>query len=97
MCVYLHLRNHRRFLVLALVLTLTLGLISWTTGDPKAVMITHDNILFEAKNAIEAIDESRGGITAAPNGDRILSYLPLSHVAGMMVDIICAQVVVNRA
>jgi len=68
---------------------------SGTTGDPKAVMITHDNILFEAKNAIEAIDESRGGITAAPNGDRILSYLPLSHVAGMMVDIICAQVFDN--
>lgn len=65
---------------------------SGTTGDPKAVMITHDNILFEAKNAVDLINESRGGTEMLRAGDRILSYLPLSHVAGMMVDIICAQV-----
>jgi len=68
---------------------------SGTTGDPKAVMITHDNIIFEAKNAVDQIDRSRGGTGMLKAGDRILSYLPLSHVAGMMVDIICPQVMLE--
>jgi len=56
---------------------------SGTTGRPKAVMISHDNILFEAFNVLQMI----------PNGkveeeERMVSFLPLSHVAGMMVDIV---------
>jgi len=59
---------------------------SGTTGQPKAVMISHDNIVFEAFNAASLIK----GFAQDPNeGDRIISYLPLSHVAGMMVDIVC--------
>jgi len=60
---------------------------SGTTGNPKAVMITHDNILYESctvnnyalrkeMHAVEGVEE------------RLLSYLPLSHVAGMMMDIV---------
>jgi len=56
---------------------------SGTTGAPKAVMITHDNIIFEATNACNNIPQ------ISPDGERIISYLPLSHVAGMMVDIVC--------
>jgi len=58
---------------------------SGTTGMPKAVMISHDNILFESRLAFDLIP----GMGTDPNfGERIISYLPLSHVAGMMVDII---------
>jgi long-chain-fatty-acid--CoA ligase ACSBG len=56
---------------------------SGTTGDPKAVMITHDNIIFEAAVAKSLVPGGFG------NGEeRIMSYLPLSHVAGCMVDIV---------
>jgi len=55
---------------------------SGTTGNPKAVMISHDNLAFEASNAVDVIP------FISPDGERILSYLPLSHVAGMMVDIV---------
>lgn len=54
---------------------------SGTTGSPKAVMISHDNILFEARVAFDLIP----GMGAGGAGERIISYLPLSHVAGMMV------------
>lgn len=62
---------------------------SGTTGNPKAVMISHDNLVFEAQNAATQIPQ------VSPNGERIISYLPLSHVAGMMVDIICPLMVTN--
>lgn len=58
---------------------------SGTTGDPKGVMISHDNIIFDAKVVMNLVPHI--GQDAA-NPERILSYLPLSHVAGMMVDII---------
>jgi len=58
---------------------------SGTTGNPKGVMISHDNIIFEANTVFQSID----GLGADPSTpERILSYLPLSHVAGMLVDII---------
>lgn len=56
---------------------------SGTTGNPKAVMTSHDNFIAEAFNGagqIEGLGNS--------GQERVLSYLPLSHVAGMMVDII---------
>lgn len=56
---------------------------SGTTGNPKAVMITHDNMCFEA-DCIGAIL----GVGDVAEQERILSYLPLSHVAGMAIDIL---------
>lgn len=58
---------------------------SGTTGRPKAVMISHDNIVFEASCVMTSIRNSGVG---AGGAERIISYLPLSHIAGMMVDII---------
>jgi len=53
---------------------------SGTTGDPKAVMITHDNITWTAHRALEAL-----GMQA--EGDRMISYLPLSHIAEQVVSL----------
>eukprot|EP00931_Biecheleriopsis_adriatica_P004722 TRINITY_DN106352_c0_g1_i1.p1 TRINITY_DN106352_c0_g1~~TRINITY_DN106352_c0_g1_i1.p1 ORF type:complete len:750 (+),score=166.60 TRINITY_DN106352_c0_g1_i1:176-2425(+) len=60
---------------------------SGTTGDPKAVMISHDNIVFEAWN-VQGLLSKSVGIGLEATQQRLLSYLPLSHVAGMMVDIV---------
>jgi long-subunit acyl-CoA synthetase (AMP-forming) len=53
---------------------------SGTTGDPKAVMITHDNITWTARTSLEAL-----GMLA--EGDRMISYLPLSHIAEQIVSL----------
>jgi len=65
---------------------------SGTTGDPKAVMITHDNIIFESTVVISLI----GHLYNEEQEERILSYLPLSHVAGMMVDIVVPLILTDR-
>ncbi|MCG6922963.1 MAG: AMP-binding protein [Acidobacteria bacterium] len=51
----------------------TLIYTSGTTGAPKAVMLTHRNISWIAEKAVELLD-----IRAE---DRLVAYLPLSHVA----------------
>ena len=45
---------------------------SGTTGTPKAVPISHKNILTNARDAMEAIEASEQ--------DRLVSVLPLSHM-----------------
>mmetsp|Transcript_50983 Transcript_50983/g.75655 ORF Transcript_50983/g.75655 Transcript_50983/m.75655 type:complete len:761 (-) Transcript_50983:236-2518(-) len=61
---------------------------SGTTGNPKAVMCSHDNIVFEARTLFNPEFQLVGGVGHSAEQERVLSYLPLSHVAGMMVDII---------
>jgi long-chain acyl-CoA synthetase len=51
----------------------TLIYTSGTTGPPKGVMLTHDNLVWTASQAIQAT-----GIT---KNDSSVSYLPLSHIA----------------
>ena len=58
---------------------------SGTTGRPKGVMLTHDNLAWTAGQAIDLLD-------ASPD-DRVLSYLPLSHIAEQMFTIHIAAVV----
>jgi long-subunit acyl-CoA synthetase (AMP-forming) len=55
----------------------TLIYTSGTTGTPKAVMITHRNLAFIAEKARE--------ILPIGAGDRLISYLPLSHIAEQVV------------
>jgi len=55
---------------------------SGTTGPPKAVMISHDNVTWTAKNICE-------NYMVLNHEDRIVSYLPLSHIAAQLVDIFC--------
>merc|ERR1712159_417290 len=67
---------------------------SGTTGEPKAVMISHDNIIYEAKTVVDMIAKSVG--FAKDGNERLVSYLPLSHVAGMMVDIVTPIVIASQ-
>jgi long-chain acyl-CoA synthetase len=55
----------------------TLIYTSGTTGPPKAVMLTHDNIAASA--------EGLEGLVEVGPSDRVLSYLPLAHIAERMV------------
>jgi long-chain acyl-CoA synthetase len=57
----------------------TLIYTSGTTGVPKAVMLSHENILWTVGAGIAAL-----GLRA---GDNILSYLPLSHIAEQIVSV----------
>ena len=54
----------------------TLVYTSGTTGLPKGVVLTHDNLTWTA-------DQARGVFALGPD-DVIVSYLPLSHVAEQM-------------
>lgn len=54
---------------------------SGTTGPPKAVMLSHDNVTWSCK--IFANQYVTNGMTPG----KVVSYLPLSHVAAQMIDI----------
>ncbi|MEM7330788.1 MAG: long-chain fatty acid--CoA ligase [Chloroflexota bacterium] len=57
----------------------TLIYTSGTTGPPKGVMLTHENLAATSKNSGEVLE-------LGPE-DRLLSYLPLSHIAEQMFSI----------
>lgn len=59
---------------------------SGTTGNPKGVMLSHDNVFWTASVVCDALP-------VTPHAERIISYLPLSHVAGAMVDIVAPIVI----
>mmetsp|Transcript_27277 Transcript_27277/g.27510 ORF Transcript_27277/g.27510 Transcript_27277/m.27510 type:complete len:663 (-) Transcript_27277:375-2363(-) len=58
----------------------TLIYTSGTTGPPKAVMISHDNVTWTIKRICEDYMDLN-------HTERILSYLPLSHIAAQTIDI----------
>jgi len=60
---------------------------SGTTGNPKAVMMSHDNFIWTFKSFNESVG------TPDDFTLRVISYLPLSHVAAQIVDIIAPLVV----
>merc|ERR1712127_756048 len=66
---------------------------SGTTGEPKAVMVSHDNVAYVANTVFGLLAKSCGFATSAVE-ERILSYLPLSHVAGLCVDL-TSQIIVS--
>lgn len=64
----------------------TLIYTSGTTGNPKGVMLSHDNMIYDTQSSIIAAGE--GGYQFAEE-DRVVSYLPLSHIAALGFDLIC--------
>ncbi|MDD9930310.1 MAG: AMP-binding protein [Candidatus Marinimicrobia bacterium] len=52
---------------------------SGTTGNPKGVMLTHGNWSFELKSGQK--------IFGIENGERYISWLPLAHVFGQLIDL----------
>jgi len=67
----------------------TLIYTSGTTGPPKAVMISHDNCTWTAGtlNNLVAYDGMKQTLGDRGQGESIVSYLPLSHIAAQMLDI----------
>merc|ERR1712226_323270 len=61
------------------------------TGRPKAVMISHDNLVFEGLAALPLL-----GIGTKAEEERVVSYLPLPHIAGMLFDVIAPIVLGAR-
>lgn len=57
---------------------------SGTTGPPKAVMISHDNIVFTTQIVGRTVNVGKN--------DRMVSFLPASHIAANSVDILGALV-----
>uniref|UniRef100_A0AAV1UP22 AMP-dependent synthetase/ligase domain-containing protein n=1 Tax=Peronospora matthiolae TaxID=2874970 RepID=A0AAV1UP22_9STRA len=69
----------------------TLIYTSGTTGDPKAVMISHDNVVWIIMSVIDMLERNYN--YTVTNNDRLVSYLPMSHVAAQLIDIwlpVCA-------
>eukprot|EP00088_Acartia_fossae_P049686 TRINITY_DN5492_c0_g1_i1.p1 TRINITY_DN5492_c0_g1~~TRINITY_DN5492_c0_g1_i1.p1 ORF type:complete len:720 (-),score=161.38 TRINITY_DN5492_c0_g1_i1:926-3085(-) len=56
---------------------------SGTTGNPKGVMLSHDNITWTVR-------QSKLLYGWRLDAESMVSYLPLSHVAGMFIDIFLA-------
>ena len=67
----------------------TLIYTSGTTGPPKAVMISHDNLMFVAETALHMLQAARSALPpgAAGQSDSGLSYLPLSHIAEQLLSL----------
>lgn len=51
---------------------------SGTVGNPKGVMLSHDNVTFNAK----AIGDRLPGMVVG--NETLISYLPLSHIAAQV-------------
>ena len=54
---------------------------SGTTGRPKGVMLSHENISSNALTAVGELGDFEGG----PEGEVVISFLPLTHVFARML------------
>jgi long-chain-fatty-acid--CoA ligase ACSBG len=57
---------------------------SGTTGIPKGAMITHENIMLNAKSILQMI-KMKSSLNW--NDENFISYLPLNHIAAQLMDI----------
>lgn len=59
---------------------------SGTTGNPKGCMLTHDNLTWLAAAIMDAVTKDLPELVGPHN--RVVSYLPLSHIAGLAFDVL---------
>ena len=59
---------------------------SGTTGNPKGVMLSHDNMLYNM--ALTLANGMRNEVLKDDGSERIVSYLPLSHSAAQCTDLV---------
>lgn len=60
----------------------TLIFTSGTTGNPKAVEVTHQNVCTAVEGVLDRF-------TMHMFEERVVTYLPLSHIAGQAIDMYC--------
>lgn len=61
---------------------------SGTTGYPKGVMLTHDNLIFNSTSlGLETVMVAPSEYQMPAYEHRMVSYLPLSHIAGLQMDL----------
>lgn len=68
----------------------TLIFTSGTTSDPKGVILTHNNIIASLESVLHAFDMDHYvdiDYDYKLDGEVVVSYLPLSHVAGQLLDL----------
>ena len=58
---------------------------SGTTGNPKGCMISHDNLCWGTIEVFAIASQEQPELIGPHN--RTVSYLPLSHIAGLLFDI----------
>jgi long-chain acyl-CoA synthetase len=63
---------------------ITILFTSGTTGDPKGVLLTHTNVLYETFSSVEAAGLDEPGIT--------VSYLPFAHIAERVLGLYVPQI-----
>ena len=61
----------------------TLVYTSGTTGPPKGVMLSHDNMTWNCRALLTSMKDVNWG-----GEHHLISYLPLSHIAALFVDLI---------
>jgi long-chain-fatty-acid--CoA ligase ACSBG len=71
----------------------TLIYTSGTTGNPKACMLSHDNLTWTIFSAFKTLQDPDSPFS---DEDRFVSYLPLSHIAGLLNDVISQIVIGHR-
>lgn len=59
---------------------------SGTTGMPKGCMLSHDACVWEQIPIMQTWAKQRPEVLGP--GNRVVSYLPLSHIAGLSVDVL---------
>jgi len=59
---------------------------SGTTGNPKGCMLSHDSLTWNTNIVISHVEREKPE-AVGPHA-RLVSYLPLSHIAGLCFDIL---------
>ena len=60
---------------------------SGSTRSTKGVMLSHDNLTWSAKMVLGSFRAPGFNQTPAPGEETLMSYLPLSHISSLLIDV----------